>query len=258
MIDCDNFVLHTKKSGQVIKKFHCTCDKCGIDRGYQSKSKAKRLCRSCTIAQPEYRNKLSKSIKNSRSSALSREKTKIQMAKQHEATRIKNKFFKIIKKLIPDWWKTDRWRTNISNAQKGKIPYNKGKCISLEQKIKQSCKHQCISVDKFSGFVVDSIQYRLRHNLRSRLSLITKKTIKHGSAVKDLGCTIQELKLYLESKFLPGMTWENYGLHGWHIDHVAPLSSFDLTNPEELKKACHYSNLQPLWAKDNIRKSNKQ
>lgn len=64
-------------------------------------------------------------------------------------------------------------------------------------------------------------------------------------------------KVYLESLFQPGMVWENYGNDGWHIDHVRPLSSFDLLDPVQFSQACHYTNLQPLWAKDNLSKGNK-
>jgi hypothetical protein len=78
-----------------------------------------------------------------------------------------------------------------------------------------------------------------------------KKTVSFS---KSIGKKSEALKEYLESKFLPGMTWENYGIDGWHIDHIRPCSSFDLNNPEELKKINHYSNLQPLWAKDNLAK----
>ena len=72
-----------------------------------------------------------------------------------------------------------------------------------------------------------------------------------------LGCTIGELKIYLEQQFKPGMTWENHIIDGWHIDHIRPLSSFDLTVLEQYKQACHYTNLQPLWAKDNLSKNDK-
>jgi len=102
-----------------------------------------------------------------------------------------------------------------------------------------------------------NIQYRLQHILRSRFKSALKNNAKSGSAVKDLGCSILILKSYLESKFLPGMTWDNYGFYGWHIDHIIPISSVDLTNTEQLKMVCHYTNLQPLWAKENRSKSNK-
>ena len=101
------------------------------------------------------------------------------------------------------------------------------------------------------------VMFKLTRVLRARLNGAIKRNHKAGSAVKDLGCTIDEFKLYIESKFEPGMTWNNYGHRTWHIDHIQPLASFDLTLPEELKKACHYTNLQPLWAKDNLSKSDK-
>jgi len=97
--------------------------------------------------------------------------------------------------------------------------------------------------------------YNVACNLRSRLSKAIKNNFKTGSAVRDLGCSIEELKRHLESQFAEGMSWDNYGK--WHIDHIKPLSSFNLTKAEELKKACHFSNLQPLWAKDNLKKGNK-
>jgi hypothetical protein len=104
----------------------------------------------------------------------------------------------------------------------------------------------------------DSVEYRLICNLRARLYIALKNKSKTGSAVEQLGCTGDFLKTYLESKFLPGMSWENYGRNGWHIDHIVPLSGQDLTDPTILARICHYTNLQPLWRGDNISKSNKR
>jgi len=102
---------------------------------------------------------------------------------------------------------------------------------------------------------INDLDFKLRGVLRSRLFKATRNICKKGSAVQDLGCTIPELMSYLESKFQPGMTWDNYG--SWHIDHIKPLSKFDLTKAEDLKVACHFSNLQPLWAIDNLKKGNR-
>jgi len=101
------------------------------------------------------------------------------------------------------------------------------------------------------------IDFKLRTRLRTRLNNAIRDNLKTGSAIRDLGCSIEELKVHLESRFQPGMTWDNYGFYGWHIDHIVPLVSFDLSNREELLKACNYNNLQPLWAEDNMRKSDK-
>lgn len=71
-----------------------------------------------------------------------------------------------------------------------------------------------------------------------------------------IGCSVPELRAHLERHFLPGMTWENYG-PVWHIDHVRPCASFDLSDPAQQKRCFHYTNLRPLWAIDNIRKGRK-
>jgi hypothetical protein len=100
----------------------------------------------------------------------------------------------------------------------------------------------------------NDIEFRLRCVLRARLNVAIRNNAKTGSAVKQLGCSITKFKEYMESKFQPGMKWDNWSTKGWHIDHVVPLSSFNLSDPEQLAKACHYTNLQPLWAKENISK----
>jgi hypothetical protein len=101
------------------------------------------------------------------------------------------------------------------------------------------------------------IDFKLAHSLRDRLRKAIKRGYKSGSAVRDLGCSIPELKIYLKSKFQVGMSWENYGYRGWHIDHIKPLDSFNLQNRKEFLKACHYTNLQPMWREDNTKKGNK-
>ncbi len=72
-----------------------------------------------------------------------------------------------------------------------------------------------------------------------------------------LGCTVEKLKQWLEYQFKPGMSWDNRGYYGWHIDHIRPCCSFDLSKPEEQKKCFNYTNLQPLWRKDNQSKGAK-
>jgi len=97
---------------------------------------------------------------------------------------------------------------------------------------------------------------RIASMLRSRINVALKTKAKKCARTTELiGTTIGHLKEHLEKQFKEGMTWENHGLYGWHCDHIRPLATFDLTSPEEQKKAFHYTNLQPLWAKDNLRKS---
>lgn len=101
--------------------------------------------------------------------------------------------------------------------------------------------------------------YRIASNMRSRLSKVLNGVVKRSSAVDDLGCSLDEFRLYLQSKFEPGMSWDNYG-HGvdkWNIDHIEPLSTADLSDPDTQKRLSHYTNLRPMWHIENVRKGNR-
>ena len=93
---------------------------------------------------------------------------------------------------------------------------------------------------------------KLAASMRTRVYQSLKFGWKSAKTEDLIGITFPALKIYLEERFKSGMAWENYGT--WHIDHRLPLSSFDLTKAEEQKKAFHYTNLQPLWAEENLRK----
>ena len=103
----------------------------------------------------------------------------------------------------------------------------------------------------------NDIQYKLSRTIRGRLWKVISREQKVGSAVHDLGCTLEELKIHLENQFKEGMNWDNWKPDGWHIDHIKPLSKFDLTDPYQFKEAVHYTNLQPLWWQENLKKGNK-
>jgi hypothetical protein len=97
------------------------------------------------------------------------------------------------------------------------------------------------------------IEFRITCNLRRRLNNALHGKTKSKRTIELLGCTIPELKLHLSKNFSSGMSWDNYGK--WHIDHIIPCSSFDLIIAEQQEQCFHYSNLQPLWANDNLKKS---
>lgn len=94
---------------------------------------------------------------------------------------------------------------------------------------------------------------KLKMLYRSKLNKILGS--HKESTFELIGCSPNHLKEHLEKQFKNGMSWDNHGLYGWHIDHIIPLSSAKTT--EEMKKLCHFTNLQPLWALENIRKRNK-
>ena len=141
-------------------------------------------------------------------------------------------------------------------------PYTKNTCYKCYVAIRKSYflknkehlyKLRTISRKKYR---INNIQYKLTEKYRDKLKKFFK--YKNDSIHNEFfDCSLKELKQHLESKFKDGMTWENKGYKGWHIDHILPYTYFDLTDPIQLKQCCHFSNLQPLWSLENIAKSNK-
>ena len=145
-------------------------------------------------------------------------------------------------------------KEKIATKQKEYYDDNKIKIIVRVKEYQKNNKEKIIEYRKNNRSKINKqhkermktdINFRLACNLRARLWSALNNNQKRGSAVQDLGCSMEELKAYLELKFDQNMTWENYGK--WHIDHIISLASFDLRDYEQVKKACHYTNLQPLW-----------
>lgn len=134
--------------------------------------------------------------------------------------------------------------------------------INIQKKKWRTANRDRLNKNKNERYRKD-IHFKLACNLRIRINHALKNNQKSGSAIDDLGCSVKQLKQHLENQFYSHlevekvMSWDNYGLRGWHIDHIIPLDAFNLTDRKQFLKACHYTNLQPLWAEENIRKGNK-
>jgi len=106
--------------------------------------------------------------------------------------------------------------------------------------------------NKYKTDLIFKLKLTLRNTLKNKIK--AKGIRKYKSSTKLIGCSIEKLKLHLESQFLPEMTWENHGII-WEIDHIKPCASFDLTNLEQQKECFNYTNLQPLFKTTAIAES---
>jgi len=143
-----------------------------------------------------------------------------------------------------------RFRHPIYAAKKQKPEERKkSKAYYSSRKRKNARNHYLRTVRR------KNLYHRLYRGQLHRIKLALFKNKKSLPTTKLLGCTIEHLRWHLEKQFIPGMTWKNHGQ--WHIDHIKPCASFDLTKSAQQRKCFHYTNLQPLWALDNIRKGAK-
>lgn len=112
---------------------------------------------------------------------------------------------------------------------------------------------------KQTRLVRTNLNYAIAKRLRNRLGMALDGNAKSGKTVELLGCSIEDFKIYIESKFESCMTWDNWGKGEgkWNLDHIMPCAIFDLSKPEHQKRCFHFSNYQPLWETENIRKGSK-
>jgi hypothetical protein len=145
-------------------------------------------------------------------------------------------------------------RERCLNGKKNWYKNNKERCLEKVKKWRIENKLKISERRKYRRH--NDIAYNLLCNLRGRMKNILKGKSKSKSTLKLIGIPNKEfLKKYLENKFKPGMSWEKR--HLIHIDHILPCVSFDLTKPSEQRECFHYTNLQPLWASENLAKGSK-
>lgn len=97
--------------------------------------------------------------------------------------------------------------------------------------------------------------FNLATRIRVKLNGVFYGKYKDFTSLKHFGCTVTQLFDHIEAQFEPGMNWENRSHNGWHIDHIVPICSFDLTDPDQCSKCWHFTNLRPIWASENRSKN---
>jgi len=152
---------------------------------------------------------------------------------------------------------TAKWR--LANKDKLRLKYRQqGKQQQLRRKTDPEYHERMREYhNNWHRALPKDAPYRIASLIRGRVF----RALRYGYGTKSkrtlelLGCSIPELKVHLEKQFKDGMTWANAGT--WHLDHQIPCASFDLRDPVEQAKCFHYSNLQPLWGVDNLRKGSR-
>lgn len=162
---------------------------------------------------------------------------------------------KLRAKAIEYYWKNaEKLRVKASIRQKNKYHTEDGKAKSKKYAAENREKIRERDRKYRERDAKSKNKRHISWLLRNRLLVALKKNYRGGSAVESLGCSVDEFKKYIECLFQPGMTWDNHGKNTWHLDHIKPLNSFDLTDPDQIKIACNYKNMQPLWASQNLEK----
>jgi hypothetical protein len=219
-----------------------TCNKCktekSLDCFVKDRTKKDGLSSKCKVCEKqrkqEYREKNITKLKEKE--AEYRKNNREILRKRSSEYYVNNK--ETLKKTNSEYY-----RNNIEDRKNYQIIYRENNLDKIKKRKANWYKNKRQS-DSF---------FRLKECVKNR---INKCIIKNGKKTIDLiGCSYDFLREYLEKQFTQDMSWENYGIRGWHIDHKIPLAS--AKTEEEVIKLCHYTNLQPLWWDENLKKGSK-
>jgi len=227
-----------------------TCSHCKTEKSIEEFNNWKRgkdgkfyQCKTCTGAY----NKIFR--KNNREYFIQYNK---EYSKKHY-----NKNKEIIDVKHKDYYEKNK--ENLKNTRKKYYEENKERLLRLQRERLKDPKVRKrmleVAAKRDRERCKTDINYKVKKRLRTRIWNALRGLYKTDKTEILLGVSVDKLREHIESRFVVGMTWENYG--DWHIDHIVPCSSFDLSVEENQKKCFHYTNLQPLWASDNQSKGNK-
>jgi hypothetical protein len=156
------------------------------------------------------------------------------------------------------FWQNAEYRKQLMNDPIRKENYNRTARLG-RKKYKQ--EHPFEFAQRRQKYIkkrlANDIDYRIKKSLQTRITSSINGNKLYNHSIDLLGCSIIDVRKHLEKQFQKGMTWDNWGVFGWHIDHIIPISSFDFTKKEDQYRCWHYTNLQPLWWLDNIMKADK-
>lgn len=216
------------------------CTICNIDKPLTNFSirketgKLRKDCKKCTVD----RAKLFYNRNKDKVKAYKKEYSK----KNRSVLSAKNKIYKSKPEV--------RERINLLAREDNKKNQDK----IIERRRKNRVKRNVFMKKYNANMAKTNPAFNITCRLRARIYAVLNGKVKKTTTTELLGCTIEQFKIYFESLFTEGMTWEVYLTGRIHIDHIVACKHFDLTNIEEQRKCFHYKNLQPLWAVDNLKK----
>jgi hypothetical protein len=237
-----------------------TCTKCGIEKEvtefHKDRCQSSGLSYICKNCKKNY-HLINKELKN--------KKIRIYEQQNKDKIRLRKKEYYLVNKL-----KILKRQEKYRNENKERVKLTqKNYRINYPEKRKQTQKKWNLKNSSYYNTYSKlrrkkDINFKIRCTLSSRLTFVTKNNKTTSYITKLLDCPIDFLRTHIESQFTEGMTWENYGtghngkgMQEWHIDHILPCASFDLSKLEEQQICFHWSNFQPLWATRNLSKGAK-